>query len=272
MFRPSIRLLPLLSLTLIALVPLVKAGAPTAPTKTVPLSARLMQTVEFSGLEADPKETLGEVLDLFTKRYGITFTIDDQAFKTEMVDDVRSKPVLERPLPRMNRVRLATLLHKLLARVPSQSGTTYLVRRDAIEITTMAKVAAEVWKPNYTGPFLPLLSVSFDKVPLSEALRQLADQSGFNVVLDARAAAAARTPVSMDLLNTPLDTAVGLLADSADLKPFVVDNLVYVTSRENAAKLQEERKKQLVNDPNEGLRIGSAPGVANPAAPPLPGQ
>jgi hypothetical protein len=104
------------------------------------LRDKLDQTVEFPGIKADPKMKLQELLDHLARQYGLTFDINEAAFRAEMVEDVGNKPVAEEPVPKMISVSLDTVLRKIMSRIPSQSGVTYVVRSDAIEITTRAYV------------------------------------------------------------------------------------------------------------------------------------
>jgi hypothetical protein len=230
------------------------APAPPPESKPEPLPSKLAKPVKFDGWEADPKMSLQEGLDALAKDYDLTFDVNEAAFKAEMVDDVLSKPVAEKAVPRMNRASLHTVLQKVLARIPTQSGTTYVLRRNVIEITTFAAVRAEVWGADYPGPFLPLVSADFQKRPLDEALKELADQADFNVLLDPRAGEKAKAPVTARLANAPLDTAVRLLANMAELKAYQVDNVLYVTTPENAAHMEEEKQKA---GPDTPPRLGS---------------
>lgn len=210
--------------------------------QAVSLSARLKQPVDFKGFEADPKMTLEEALDVLGKDYGLKFDVNEAAFKEEQLDDVLGKPVVEQSIRKMNRVPLGTVLRKVLARVPAQSGAAYIVRDGTVEITTQASLVKEIWGDAYQGPYLPLVNTGFDKRPLEDALKDLAAATEYNIVLDSRVAEKAKIPVSANFTNTPLDTAVRLLADMADLKPFLVDNVIYVTTRERAKQLEEQDK------------------------------
>ncbi|HEX5271996.1 MAG TPA: hypothetical protein VFW33_15975, partial [Gemmataceae bacterium] len=58
----------------------------------------------------------------------------------------------------------------------------------------------------------------------------LGEQAGVSVVVDARAADKAKTPVTASFLNLPLDTAVRVLADMAGLKSYLNDNVLYVSA------------------------------------------
>jgi hypothetical protein len=91
----------------------------------------------------------------------------------------------------------------------------------------------------------PARKATFDKRPLSEALQELLEGSGYKLVVDTgRTGGKAKAPVSADLDGVPLETCLRVLADLADLKPVVLDNVVYLTTRENGKALQEEQEKR----------------------------
>jgi hypothetical protein len=221
------------------------AWAAPAPPAPEPLAAKFSKRVKFEGID-DPKATLSDALDKLAKQFDLTFDVNEKAFKFEQVMDVLKTEVANpNPLPPMKNVRLDTVLRKLLGRVPVPSGATYLIRQDHVEITTNTFVTPEVWGgvPNNV-PRLPLVWATLDKVPLEDALKDLAEQADFNVLLDNRVAEKGKTPVSARLRNTPLDTAVRLLADMADLRPVHLDNVLYVTTKEKAAMMDARLKKE----------------------------
>ena len=88
------------------------------------------------------------------------------------------------------------------------------------------------------------VEVNFDKRSLAAVLEDVADATGFNIVLDPRVADKAKAPLTGSLKNVPLETAVRVLADMADLKPVLLDNVFYVTTRANAAVLQAEESRR----------------------------
>lgn len=248
----------------VGLATLISAAPAPAPVVSVP--QKLAQRVKFDAID-DPKTTLDEALDKVGKLYDVAFDINDRAFKFENVMDV-GKTEIASPaaIPAMKNVRLSTVLRKILSRIPVPSGATYGVRADHIEITTGAFQAAEIWG-KYGGPHLPLVNATLDKAPLEDAVKELSEQSDFNVLLDNRAADKAKTPVSARFLNTPLDTALRLLADMTDLRSVHLDNVLYVTTKENAAALEARLEKERNINPldddtnNEKMpRKGSGPG------------
>jgi hypothetical protein len=204
------------------------------------LRHRLSNTVNFQGYD-DPRLTLNDALDNLSKRYNLTFDINEKAFELENVKDLGRTPITDRgPIPPMH-TTLAKVLRKILLRVPADSGATYLIRGDVIEITTTEAIRKEFFADRLVmpNPLPPLVSVDFDKVPLEEALKELNHYG--NIVLDARAEKQGQVQVSADLVNVPLDTTVRMFADMAGLAVVPLDNALYVTSKDNARALLKER-------------------------------
>lgn len=86
------------------------------------------------------------------------------------------------------------------------------------------------------------VQISAAEKPLTEVLRELAEVTGANIIVDARAKEKARAPVSANLQDAPLMTAVRVLADMAELKAVALDNILYVTTRDNAERLLKEHE------------------------------
>ena len=63
------------------------------------------------------------------------------------------------------------------------------------------------------------------------------------MVLDARTEKKVEVEVTARLRNVPAQTAVRLLADMAGLEAVWVNNVLYVTTPENAAKLEKSKQK-----------------------------
>lgn len=227
------------------------------PAPPEPSASRLFKPRTFEGF-VDPKTTLREALAHLGEVYDVTIEVNEEAFKDEGLAEVLAAPVAEKPVPKMAGASLDRVLRKVLARLPVPSGAAYMVRADHVEVTTRRAQVNEVWG-KYEGPYLPLVHADFEGRPLGEALQELAEQAAFSVVVDARAADKAKTPVSASFTNLPLDTAVRVLADMADLKPFLVDNLLYVTTRDNADRLDERERQRSAADSEVAPRVGNGP-------------
>jgi hypothetical protein len=253
----------------------VKDALPTARS----IVASLIAPVNFAG-EKDPKRTLAEVLNDLAKKHDLSYTINERAFKYEMLNDVaRTEVANPEPIPAM-RTTLGKVIGRILMRVPVPSGATFLVREDGIEITTTQFVAAEITverqqPPKAAPPAAPVpaagvglpgglgglgglggvvapvteeedvkkfsvavVSVAVERQPLEEALQQMRRQTNANFVLDPALGEKARTTMSVTLLNSPLDSAVRVLTEMAELDYVWLDNIFYVTTREKAQKLR----------------------------------
>jgi hypothetical protein len=221
---------------------------------------RLQAPVMFSGFEVDSAMTLQEALDHLADRFKLTFDVNEAAFEAEGLKDVRARPVAKKPIPKMINVRLDTLLRKFLARIPARSGATFLIRQDTIELTTTAAVRAELGREG-RGPLPALATAIFNDNPLDDALRELAQTTESNIVLDARVGEEAQTPVRARLENVPVDTAVRVLADMAGLESIRLDNLLYVTTRENAARLRGDQERQRPATPGTKDTSPAAPAL-----------
>jgi hypothetical protein len=125
------------------------------------------------------------------------------------------------------------------------------------------------------------VSVKFENLQLNAALRQLARETATNLVIDGRVAKKALTPVTLTLNDAPLETVVQLLANMTGLKPVRVGNVLYVTTKANAAELRADPDSVPPGIPNGGrgifiddVEVGGVIGIirgfqANPAPPPV---
>jgi hypothetical protein len=196
----------------------------------------------------DDKSVLGEILDVVADRYDVSFAVDEAAFRAAAGGkpfDLLGQKVFEKPFPKLVKVSFKTCLRLLLARVvlPSKDEVTFVVQGGVIEITTLRAWRARIWGEKYKGPYLPVVDVLPQRRPLGKVLEELAADSGFNIVQDPRAARQLRTPVAVNLRDTPLDTAVLVLADMAGLRAVLKDNVLYVTTPENAPRLEQQAQQ-----------------------------
>jgi hypothetical protein len=208
------------------------------------------------GFDAGTK--LGTALEFLGSTHGVTFVINDTAFRDEHPGDDRPTAETDVILPKMSNVALKNVLRLLLDQVHG----TYRVRGDFIEVLPAPSgIPEDQLEPDahFRQRLLkfPVVDVHFDHRPLSEAMEELAATSGANVLLDMdeKVAAVAKAPVTASLDNVPVDTAVRLLADMSGLVAVTVDNVLYVTTRENAKNWKPEPSQRH----NLGLGLGGMP-------------
>jgi hypothetical protein len=85
-----------------------------------------------------------------------------------------------------------------------------------------------------------VVSVALDKQPFEEAFRQIRAQVNINLVLDPALGEKAQTPMSVTLLNAPLDSALLVLTELGDVDFVWLDNVFFVTSPDKAKKLKSK--------------------------------
>ena len=106
----------------------------------------------------------------------------------------------------------------------------------------------------------PPISVAIEDKPLSQAVQELRKLTGANIVIDARAKGNASQSVSATFDDVRLLTVLQILGDMAELKPVVLNNVYYLTSPENAAKLQKEVNRDLYGEPQANQQVPVPPG------------
>jgi hypothetical protein len=218
------------------------AGVNEKPDRALDFVEQMTLVVKF-GPHDDPQTTLADLLDLLEKRYIIKFSVNERAFKFDKVLDVmKTEVALPDPIPEM-KANLRFVLEKILDRIPASSKATYVFRKESIEITTMAALRKELGRKDEER-LLPLTYARFEKRPLDEALKHLSERSGVSVLLDPRVGDKTRRLVSGTFKNVPLDTAVRVLADMADLELVLQDNVLYVTTRGKAARMEQEQRNR----------------------------
>ncbi len=263
------------------------ANAPLSANSTVAgarlqkILSRLNEPIDMKYFQAPMtlKEALGLFQDKLNARYKeedvLPILVNTAAFAEELGnngDDVYETAVKFPPFPRQ--MTIADALRHALSRIESTKAT-FIVRDRFIEVTT-AKAASlkNLLRQKVFG--------ALNKRPLAEAIEELTAPNGVSVLLDQRLGDKLKTPVTAVLINdTPLEGALRLLTDMVGLKLYVSEDGVYVTSPENAEKLQKEdrarrqeeqaRRRQQAHPAADGQsrpEASSAPAAtANPPTP-----
>lgn len=101
--------------------------------------------------------------------------------------------------------------------------------------------------------------------------------TGANIVLDARAKEKAKLAITADMHDVRLLAALRVLCDMCELQPVFLNNIFYITSKENAERLQRELDRKRYGEPyNPGLGGvdfglgGLGGGLGGPASKPAP--
>ncbi|HBI44883.1 MAG TPA: hypothetical protein DDY78_18810 [Planctomycetales bacterium] len=95
------------------------------------------------------------------------------------------------------------------------------------------------------------VNLDLSKVEFTTALKLLSRETATNLILDTRVEKEAKAPVSIQLEDVPLETAVRLLAEMAGLKSVRVGNVLFVTKKETANEMRADPDLQQQNQPGQ---------------------
>ena len=206
------------------------------------LADKLTQTINFDGFD-DPKMTLQDALEYLMDRYDLAFEIDRAAFAKFDVKNAAQFEIAREPIEKARGVRLKHVLNKIVARLPEAAEPTFILQGDAILVTTR-KAASKRILGDENRLLPPLVHFKFENQPLKLALDDVAGLTDTAVVLDDSIAEKAGETVSARFINTPVDSAVRVLASRYNFTSLRIDGVIYVTTREKVAKLREDMEKE----------------------------
>lgn len=250
-----------------ALPTLVAAPVPGSSAKAeAPAAAARKALDEVSDFNYQAR-SLNDVLADIKERTGVTVTLDPVVGNFGITPD---QPTVNLEL---KRAKLRDALKAILAPHNLKAG----IVREGLFISNDEGVTAHQLRQSVT---VDVVSTPFDK-----AIAALIADSGANVVIDPRVKAKASASVELKLDDVPLEVAIRLLAEVADLRAVRMSNVLFVTSPERALVLRQDAdgpippSQPTAGFQTEGVRffggiggINVAPAlpVAPPAPPPAP--
>jgi hypothetical protein len=237
--------------------PALLSAAPAAPEK----SDQAVSPVEKLHKDLDKtisikieKQPLTIAMDMLHDKSNISFVLDGVTIQQlGFTPDMPPSPVDVD----LKDVKVRSALRSILA----PYGLSYAPIGDTVVVTTEDMAMLRQMRQR--------VNVDLSKVELTRALRQLAHDTATNVIVDSRAEKDAQATVTMQLEDVPLETAVRLLAEMANLKPVRVGNVLFVTGKANA---NEMRADPDIAQPNPNIRTqqeflqlgGFPPGAGGP--------
>jgi type II secretory pathway component GspD/PulD (secretin) len=136
-----------------------------------------------------------------------------------------------------------------LRRILSQYNLGYAIVGDMVLISTEDMAIHRQMRQR--------INLNLNKVPFQDALKELARETATNLVLDARVTKEASTAVTLSLEDVPLEVAVRLMANQAGLRPVRTGNVLYVTTKANAAELRNDGEGAGAVNPGIAMPFGS---------------
>jgi hypothetical protein len=262
-----------------ALAPAVLTAAPAAPTggdkdKEPTAVEKVRKALDAPVTIKMEKQTLTAALDQLKEKGKLNFVLDALTIQQQLgwvPDQMPAQVDVD-----LKEVKLKSALRTIL----TPYGLSYAIVGDTVIVTTEQMAMSRIMKQR--------VNVEFDKVEFATALKQLSRDTAANLLLDSRVEKEAKNPVSLELEDVPLETAVRLLAEMAGLKPVRIGNVLFVTKKETANELRQDPdlsqvqgQQQLpVDQVNQafpggpgGIAIGPGGGVFVPGGPfaPPPG-
>lgn len=141
----------------------------------------------------------------------------------------------------------------ILRTICDQIDGAYVVRRNHIEIIPMQALRKELRVPDEdTTHFAPLVCWIGSDVPLERALNEISRRYDANILLSPAAKEGGKSVISARLLNAPVDAAVGMLAEMADLKLVRRSNVLLVTTKDHASALEVEQDRRKRSEKSPG--------------------
>ena len=218
----------------------------------LPASASVGEPPTDSKLKAEsPAQTISKALDQPISVEFANAALQDAV--TKLTDQTKLNFVLDRAsMQQLGIVPEQSLVTVKLEKVPlrvglrrllSQYNLGYAVVGDMVLITTEDMAIHRQMRQR--------INLDLDRVSLDAALRDLAKRTVTNLVLDGRVTKEAQSPVTLKLEDVPLEVAVRLMANQAGLRPVRTGNVLYVTTKTNAAELKGDSETPAI--PGAGM-------------------
>jgi hypothetical protein len=236
------------------LLPLALAAAPAPADKPAGTTAEKVRRQLDSLINLDlDQQPLHLAISQLQELTHINFVLDRFTLGQMNIDPDQATVTL-----RLKDVRVRSALRTLL----TPFNLSYAIVGDTVVISSDDMVTFRQLRQR--------ISVDLDKVEFAKALRQLGRETATNLIMDMRVTKEAQQPVTLQMDDVPLETAVRLMAEMVGLKPVRVGNALFVTTKANATELRADPDLTPVPQPgNPGEKVIVAPGgaVITPAAP-----
>jgi hypothetical protein len=241
-----------------AVAPCPLPAAPAAPEKAGSPIDKLHAALEKTITLKIERQPLSVAVDMLREKSKINFVLDSLTIQ-QMLGFTPDQP----PSPveaNLKDVKVRTALRTIL----SPYSLSFACIGDTVVITTEDMAMLRQMRQR--------VNLDLSKVEFAAALKSLSRDTATNLILDTRVEKEAKAPVSIQLEDVPLETAVRLLAEMAGLKPVRVGNVLFVTKKETANEMRADPDLQQPNQPGQpGIAVpgGFAPGGLAPNPPPL---
>jgi RNA polymerase sigma factor (sigma-70 family) len=274
------------------------AGFPDKPANPPPAATALKTADEVQAalskeltVPSGAEITIGDVFQLLAKSNDLTVRFDTAAFVRRGVavtalDEMRQKKIR---LPAVARLPASDLLREALAHLGAthegefgggvHNLLSYRIRGNQVLVIPEYRPASIPGSTTGAGE-QPLLMITQNQMAeniygepvtlriknksFSEVLEQLREMTGANIVVDARMKDRADAAITASFNDARLYTVLKVLGDSCEMRPVVMDNVYYLTTPENAEKLQTQIDRDLFGLPQPPIPVPGFGGLGGP--------
>jgi hypothetical protein len=215
-----VRTLLLTAVALAAALPLSAAPADKAP--ATPAEKIRHEFDRAISLDVDQQPLHLAIAQLHEQTH-INFVLDRVTITQLGVDPDQATVSL-----RLKEVKVRSALRSVLA----PFNLTFVVLSDTVLISSEDVCAMRQLRQR--------VNVDLDKVEFAKGLKQLARETATNLVLDPRVVKEGQVPVTLQMEDVALETAVRLMAEMAGLKPVRVGNALFITTKANATEMRSD--------------------------------
>lgn len=247
----------------------VLAAAATGKTATTTLGLD-----KEAGLQQPISDTpLSELLEALSLKTGSTIRLDVPFFRAAGIPNPYEQKV---SIPVVKGLSVRDVLEEVLAQIAPAGeggigrtgirvkGNQIILGRGSVALMTPGRTSVGADAPQIVEEKVltevlhgPIVGIAAENLPLSDFVNQLREQTGANIVVDSRVKEKLSQTVTLTLNDTRLMTALKIAGDAAELAPAVVDNVYYLTTKENAAKLLKETYRELYGEPQVAIPTGT---------------
>jgi hypothetical protein len=196
------------------------APAPAAAAKTTSPMDSARKALDEVGDMSYQNKSLNDVINDLKDKSKLAVTLDPIVYQFGLDPNQPTVSV------NLKGVKLKDGLRQALAPFNLKCGLT----KDGLFISTEEGLTTKQLRQR--------VSVDCDGTAFATAAKQLAADNGANVVIDPRLKEKANAAVTLKLEDVPLESAVRLLAEVADLSVVRMSNVLFVTTPERAEKLR----------------------------------
>ncbi len=212
-----------LALTAAPAAPVPSTRDDKKPAETAAEKVRKALDQTLASLEIENQQ-LPLALDQLHEETKVNFVLDRGTLGQMGLDVDNGAPV---------KVKLQNVKAKAALRnVLNQYGLGYAIVGDTVVVTTEEMAVYRQLKQR--------VSLDLDRVQVEKALKGLARETATNLLLDTRAQKDGQTAVTLQVEDVPLETAVRLIGEAANLKAVRLGNVVLVTTKAHAIELRSE--------------------------------